>query len=46
MLSFNFLASLAICVQTELRMHERMCQAIVIIKINNNKYNNYMYIAI
>ena len=35
MLSFNFLASLPICVQTELHMHERMCQAIIIIKMNH-----------
>ena len=38
MLSFNFLADLAICVQTELHMQERMCQAIII----NNKYYNYI----
>ena len=44
MLSFNFLASLAICVQTELRMHEPIFQAIIIIEINNNEYYNYITI--
>ena len=46
MLCFNFLASLAIHVrvQIELRMHERMCQPIIIIDINNNKYYNYIVI--
>ena len=44
MLSFNILASLAICVQTELQMHEHMCKAIIIIKINVIIISRYKFL--